>query len=256
MTLQVEKLDLRKKKFQILKDISCTFCPGILNGIIGVNGSGKSMLMKSILGLEPCSGKISFKGEKLSSRDYSYIPQEHEVIKDLTVFEVVLLGLYHDLSWNVRPDQIDKTNEILESFDLLGLAHRKLSTLSGGQRQMVFLAQALIKEPQLIFADEPTSALDLKHQLEYFHILGEYTVRHNCITLIILHDLSMVSRFAKHIYIMDKGELSIVGEREEVIKKEILEEVYGVELDIMDSSEGFKSILPLKVKKPSESFHL
>ena len=112
---------------------------------------------------------------------------------------------------------------------------------------MVFLAQALVKEPKVIIADEPISALDLRNQLSYLNILSQYTKRNSAITIIVLHDLSLISRFTKRIHIIEKGLMTTIGEREEVIRKNILESVYGVEVEINTTKQGFLSILPIQV---------
>lgn len=247
MNLEAIRINLYKSNTQILKDISCAFQPGILNGIIGVNGSGKSMFLKSLIGLESAKGEVLFGGKSFRTDDFSYIPQDSESAHNMTVFDVVLLGLYDELYWRVNSEQLDKTYKIIEELGLSNLCDRKLSTLSGGQRQMVFLAQALVKQPKVILADEPISALDLKNQLSYLNILSRYTEKTSAITIIVLHDLSLISRFAKQIYIIEKGELTTIGNREEVIKKEILESVYGVELEINLTNQGFLSILPIHV---------
>ena len=171
MSLIVEGIKLKKNNTQILKGISCEFKPGIINGVIGVNGSGKSMFIKSIIKLEHAEGNISFNGSKLKNEDFSYIAQGSEAICDLSVYEVVLLGLYQSLGWSVSKEQMEKVDNVLNRLNLKSMEARNFQTLSGGQRQMVLLAQALVKEPKIIFADEPTSALDLRNQLEYLSII-------------------------------------------------------------------------------------
>ena len=203
MSLIVEGIKLKKNNTQILKGISCEFKPGIINGVIGVNGSGKSMFIKSIIKLEHAEGNISFNGSKLKNEDFSYIAQGSEAICDLSVYEVVLLGLYQSLGWSVSKEQMEKVDNVLNRLNLKSMEARNFQTLSGGQRQMVLLAQALVKEPKIIFADEPTSALDLRNQLEYLSLLLEYTQKHNVITILILHDLSLISRYVEKIHIIE-----------------------------------------------------
>lgn len=247
MDLKVYNVNLTKNKTEILKDISCSFKSGVLNGVIGINGSGKSMFLKSIIGLENAKGKVLLDGIGFSNKDFSYIPQDSEATNGMTVFEVVLLGLYNELSWHITEEQVKKTLSVIDELDLNKIRDRDMKTLSGGQRQMVFLAQALVKEPKVIIADEPISALDLRNQLSYLNILSEYTKRNSTITIIVLHDLSLISRFTKRVHIIEKGEMTTIGEREEVIKKSILESVYGVEVEINTTEQGFLSILPIQV---------
>ena len=90
----------------------------IINGVIGVNGSGKSMFIKSIIKLEHAEGNISFNGSKLKNEDFSYIAQGSEAICDLSVYEVVLLGLYQSLGWSVSKEQMEKVDNVLNRLNL------------------------------------------------------------------------------------------------------------------------------------------
>lgn len=245
MTLTLENISLHLGQTEILKNISTRFHPGQLNGLIGINGSGKSMLLKSILKLMPAKGSVSFNGLPLSPLDYSYIPQNSSISANFSVFEIILLGLYQDLSWKISEEEIQKVEEIAQLLHLEDLATRSYRTLSGGQQQMVLLAQALVKAPKLIFADEPTSALDISNQLEYMQCLQQYTQNHHCTTVIILHDLALMSRFIDYFYVLKKGQLIAEGDRQKILCQKVLEDVYHVQLDISKTKDGYLAILPI-----------
>jgi len=129
MSLIVEDIKLKKNNTQILKGISCEFKSGIINGVIGVNGSGKSMFIKSIIKLEHAEGNISFNGSKLKNEDFSYIAQDSEAICDLSVYEVVLLGLYQSLGWSVSKEQMEKVDNVLNRLNLKSMEARNFQTL-------------------------------------------------------------------------------------------------------------------------------
>lgn len=248
MTLTLKNLSLDIEKTPILKDITCTFEKGQLNGIIGINGSGKSMLLKSILHIEKSYGTVTFNGLKLDPKSYSYISQSNPIEADFSVFEIVLLGLYQDLLWTVQEEQIQKVNQLLKNLHLEHLSHRKFNTLSGGQQQMVLLAQALVKKPQLILADEPTSALDIRNQLEYMNTLRTYTIKNQATTLLVLHDLSLMCRFIDYFYLIEDGQLIKHGPKEAILQEGTLEDLYDVTLDITKTKTGYQSILPIQIK--------
>lgn len=248
MTLSLKNLSLTIEKTPILKDITCRFEKSQLNGIIGVNGSGKSMLIKSILSIQKSCGTVTFNGSKLDPKNYSYISQSNTIEADFSVFEIVLLGLYQDLLWTVQQEQINKVSKILKNLHLEHLSHRKFNTLSGGQQQMVLLAQALVKEPQLILADEPTSALDIRNQLEYMTALKDYTIKNQATTLLVLHDLSLMCRFIDYFYLIENGMLLKHGPKEAILQEETLEDLYEVNLDISKTKTGYRSILPIQIK--------
>ena len=248
MTLDVQNLSLTLSHKNLIKNISCSFQEGQLNGIIGINGSGKSMFLKSILGLQPSWGKVLYKGHPLDPSKYSYISQSNYIEANFTVFEIVLFGLYQDLLWKVQKDQAQKVMDILKDLHLEDIASRQFNTLSGGQQQMVLLAQALVKKPQLIFADEPTSALDIRNQLEYMTALRAYTLDNQATCLIVLHDLSLMCRYIDYFYLIERGQLIKEGTKDSILEKQTLEDLYAVTMDISATKTGYQSILPINIK--------
>lgn len=245
MNLNVSNINLDISKKNILFNINADFKDSILNGIIGVNGSGKSMFLKSILGITNAFGDVKYNDEKLNPIDYSYISQTVNLETEYTVYEVILLGLYQNLSWKIDEETLTKVDNIIKKLDLELISNRSFSSLSGGQKQMVLLAQALVKSPKLIFADEPTSALDISNQIEYMKILKDYTYKNKCITIIVLHDLSLMSRFIDYFYVIEEGQIVLEGENKNIIKKEVLEDVYNVKVDVTETLNSYKSILPI-----------
>lgn len=248
MTLDVQDLSLTLGHKKLIKNISCSFQEGQLNGIIGINGAGKSMFLKSILGLQPIRGKVLYKGQHLDPSKYSYISQSNYIEANFTVFEIVLFGLYQDLVWKVQKDQAQKVMDILKDLHLEDIASRQFNTLSGGQQQMVLLAQALVKKPQLIFADEPTSALDIRNQLEYMTALKTYTLDNQATCLVVLHDLSLMCRYIDYFYLIEDGQLIKEGTKDQILEKQTLEDLYEVTMDISATKNGYQSILPINIK--------
>lgn len=252
MTLKIEHLNLKIGDKEILKDISCEFYPGINHAIIGINGAGKSMLIKSIIGIWKATGKITFNGEELKLEDISYLSQLGSVRSNLSVFEIVLLGIYNELNFKVTNDQKKRVIDIIEELNISHLINKKFNNLSGGQKQMVLLGQALISNPKILFLDEPTSALDLKHQLKLFETVNKYNKENGCITLCILHDLTLVSRFSQKTLVLNHGEILEYGDTDEVLKKCYLEDAYGVTLDIERNKRGYLTIMPYEIKNREE----
>lgn len=233
----------------VLTGVDGVFYENQIYSIIGINGTGKSVLMKSIAGLQKCTGEISITDgtNTYSEKDIAYVSQMAYSTSALSAVEMVLLGRVRDLGWTVGDETIRAVNEMMERLDISHLATQKFSDLSGGEKQMVIMAQAFMAEPKVLLLDEPTSALDLYHQLKLLDVTREYCSEHNAIALVVMHDLSLVSRISNEILILHEGKALCQGTAAEVLKPEILEKVYRVEVDVSTSRKGFTTITPVKV---------
>ena len=225
---------------------------GRITVTIGPNAAGKTTLFKCIAGLLKPEGSIRLDGKDLRqhSREeitskVSYLPQETPVNAVLTVFEAVLLARKHTLSWRVSDEDLQAVAEILENLDVADLSTRFLNELSGGQKQMVSIAQALVREPDVLLMDEPTSSLDLQRQLEVLELIRQITADRHIVTLISLHDLNLAARYASHFVVMDKGTVYGSGKGDQMLTPEMLRDVYGVKATVLTSPDGILQITPL-----------
>ena len=175
----------------------------------------------------------------------TYVPQMSVNIVNLTVFEMVLLGRVKDLTWKVEKVHLDAVAQILEELHLTPLSYTKFSSLSGGQKQMVIMAQALVSAPKVLLLDEPTSALDLKHQLQVMEIARNYTKKTNAITILVLHDIALATRYSDQLLLLHEGYSMKQGTVQEVIRPELLEKVYEVKLDVSRSEKGYITVTPI-----------
>ena len=226
--------------------------PGKITATIGPNAAGKTTLFKCIAGLLKPDGWIRLDGRDLRqhSREeitekVGYLPQESPVNAVLTVFEAVLLARKHTLSWRVSDDDLHSVTRVLENLDIEDLSTRFLNELSGGQKQMVSIAQALVREPDVLLMDEPTSSLDLQRQMEVLELIREITAQREIITLISLHDLNMAARYAAHFVVMDKGTVYASGDGHQVLTPGMLRDVYGVEATVLASPDGILQVTPI-----------
>ena len=181
--LEIKELNFSYGKTNILKDISFTANPGEMTVLLGANGSGKTTLLQCINRLNKYEGQVMFEDKELSSfthEDYrdrmSYLDQNLACDAVLTVFEVVLLGRLTRLGFRVSEEDTSSVENILKLMKIDQFSKRGISELSGGQRQLVFIAQALVKNPELLVMDEPTSALDLNKQFHLLDFLKEEIV--------------------------------------------------------------------------------
>jgi iron complex transport system ATP-binding protein len=250
--LAIRNLSFSYGKKPVLQDINLD-CKPMLTAIIGPNATGKSTLLKCIAGLLKHRGSVMLNEVRIdnggAARQVSYLPQDNGSPIALTVLEAVLLGRHQYLSWRVGQEDLELAFGILEDLGIEELATRPLNQLSGGQQQMVSIAQSLVREPQVLLMDEPTSSLDLYRQLEIFNLIKEVTWERNIITLVALHDLNLAARYADRMVVMNRGTIYNAGEPDEILTKDMIKTVYGVQAEIyMDGDE-----LPVVVPKVSTS---
>lgn len=255
--LQVEILKFAYDSSEpILRNIHFNAVPGEITGIIGPNGSGKSTLMKCIAGLLKPEGTIRLSKNNTSPANkkrlgqwVSYLPQENSFRAVLTVFETVLLGRMQSLSWRVGKEDLTAVLKMLETLRIEMLASRFLGELSGGQRQMVWMAQALVRQPMVLLLDEPLNSLDLRYALEILDMVKEITALKKIITVIVLHDLNLVGKYADKIILLRDGDVYSSGTPKTVLTMETIRSVYGVNCKVANN-DGVLQITPLCSIRP------
>ncbi|AAM86388.1 ABC transporter ATP-binding protein [Yersinia pestis] len=244
LTLKHVGVTLHKRP--LLTDISLTWPAAQVSGIIGPNGAGKSTLLKAINHMVPITGQIEYQQCPLNTRvtRIAYVSQLNRSDSALTVFEMVLLGKVRQLSWRVSPAQIDAVEQVLAECGISSLANQVFNSLSGGQRQLVMLAQAFIAQPQIILLDEPTSALDIHHQLRVLQKIVDYSKRHQCTTLMVIHDLGLALRFCQTLTLIHRGNVACHGAAHQVIADPMMSTVFGVGIESGTSPLGYRYLLP------------
>ncbi|MBX2806984.1 MAG: ABC transporter ATP-binding protein [Hyphomicrobiales bacterium] len=222
---------------------------GKIVGIAGKNGSGKSTLLKVLAGFHPYSGTLSIGDVNLAGLHHSerarrigYLPQTLPATSSLLAYEFVLSACHAAGALHGREAGL-AIEEIFSSLELEALAFRPMRELSGGQRQLVGLAQVLVQKPQLLLLDEPTSALDLRWQIEVLRAVRKAAREDGSICLIAVHDLNLAMRFCDVIAILGGGRLLAMGPPDDIVTPSILREAFGVEARVERCSRGQAIIL-------------
>jgi len=213
--------------------------PGQVVSLVGPNGAGKSTLLRAIAGLTPSSGAIRLDDADLQtlgpaerSRRVTYMPQTLPQGVVLTVLEGVVSALRASPGLEgviSRDEAAERAVAILERCGIGDLALRGLDQLSGGQRQLAALAQALARRPRLLLLDEPTSALDLNHALRVMKLVGELARADGMIVMVVLHDLQAAARASDRVVMLSDGAVAADGAPEAAITPRTLAEVYKVQ---------------------------
>lgn len=215
-----------------LKNLSFKVEQGDFLGVVGPNGSGKSTLLKIIEGiLTPDEGQSLVRGKavkeyarRLLARELALVPQSFSLDFDFTAREVVEMGRYARKGLEGSRFGID---ELLDKLEISALADRPFPQLSGGEKQMVVLAQALAQEPGVLLLDEPAAHLDVSYQLRLFDWLKR--LPDEGLTIVcVLHDLNLALLYFDRMLMLSDGRLFASGPTEEVLSPVIIEAVYGV----------------------------
>ena len=244
MTLEIEGLGFSYGDRRVLDDLDLEMGKGV-TAILGPNGAGKSTLVKCIAGVHrPDGGTIMFDGHDMLSgrRDgpsLAYLSQELPRTVGATVLEVMLLGRVRTLSISVTEEDIEKCYGALELLHLEDLAPRDLGELSGGQCQMVMVAQCLVADPELMLLDEPMNNLDLRRDCGITRERGLTTVA-------VLHDINFAARYADSIAVIRDGEVYDHGAPRDVLTQEMIRDVYGVEAEVEVGSSGNVRVDPIR----------
>jgi iron complex transport system ATP-binding protein len=237
--LVVENLSVRYGKTEIVSGIDAEIpAAGGLTALIGPNAAGKSSVFKRIAGLAKGQGRVEVVGGTKGDKGIAYMPQDTSSNAVLSVYESVLLASKQDSGWQVADRELGEIDDILASLRIAPWAFKSLGELSGGQRQLVAIAQALIRKPEILLMDEPTSALDLFRQLEVLTFMKSLADRTGMTVLIALHDLNHALRYCEHTIIIADGKLVASGRSEEVITAPMLRDIYRVAARIERCSLG------------------
>ncbi|WP_024930223.1 ABC transporter ATP-binding protein [Methylophilus sp. OH31] len=258
MSLVLKQFGVSYGRHQLLKDINTDILPaGQIIALVGANGAGKSSTLRALSGLCHMHGQALLDGQDLGqlpmvtrARQVAYMPQSLPQASSLTVYETVLSAIRTtspQLSATVSHQRIE---QVFTTLGLHLLAMRPLIELSGGQRQMVGLAQLLAREPRLLLLDEPTSALDLRWQLCLLEALRAHVTQQQTVCLMAIHDLNLAIRFCDTMLVMAHGRLIARGSPSQILTPALLQAAYGIEARIEPCSLGTPMVIAERAMEP------
>ena len=240
-------IDYRIDAVRILDGIEIQVEAGELVGLIGPNGAGKSSLLRLLTGVEACTaGEVRFNDEPLEmmpatqrAQRMGYLVQGAMAYWPFSVEKVIELGRIPYQKWWQQSSEEDqqKVEAAMRKTETLAFRNRIVTTLSGGEQTLVMLARIFATEPDVIFADEPVAALDPYHQLHVMELLRSHATA-NRAALVVLHDLSLAARFCDRLYLLNHGKLDCCGSVSEVLTRENIARVYGVDSHIEHNDNG------------------
>ncbi|GDY36353.1 MULTISPECIES: ABC transporter ATP-binding protein [unclassified Acidovorax] len=230
----------------VLQGVTLPAVPaGTLVAVVGPNAVGKSTLLKAVAGLRPSQGRVLLEGTDLATlpprerlRRVGYLPQALPQSTSLVAYETWQSALRASRSEWSSAQREAAIESVVAALGLQALALRRLDELSGGQRQMVGLAQVIVRAPRLLLLDEPTSALDLRWQLQVLQAVRAMAQQQGAVGLVAVHDLNLALRFCQHVLVLGGGSVLAAGDPAEVLTPALLQRAYGVLARVERCSEG------------------
>ena len=234
--LDIRNLSVIKGKKEILKEIGLSVKPHTITAVIGKNGSGKSTLLSCLTGESKYTGTIHYEDKNLSMMTdrqragyISLLPQYLPSVP-ITVERLVAMGRtpYMDLGKNLSQKDREQIERAIADVGIEELRHKKLTELSGGEKQKAYIAMVLAQNTRIIALDEPTTYMDIQFQKEFISLLGELKEKHTKTLIVVMHDLGKAVETADSILLLDEGRVAAFGKKEEVLQSGKIESTFNV----------------------------
>jgi iron complex transport system ATP-binding protein len=223
----------------VLHDITLELMPGRFYGLIGPNGSGKTTLLDLMLGnLLPSVGTILFREQAVAGYPrrelalaMALVPQEFAIHFDFTVLEVVMMGRHPHLPRfaNPGPHDLAMVERVLAELGISDLQERLVTQLSGGEKQRVVVARALVQETPVLILDEATSNLDVQHTIQIMRVLQRRCREQGVTIIAAIHDLNFAGAYCDDIICINQGRLEAMGPPRQVLVPERLAQVFAID---------------------------
>ncbi len=243
--LRVENVSAGYDGRYVLHEVSLEVVHGEFLGLIGPNGSGKTTLLRVISGfLPPTKGIVRLGGRDLRrigrrelAQTMACLMQDSDLGLPFTVQEVVLMGRAPHLSrigWETQ-GALRVALRAMACADVLHLADRPITEISGGERQRAFIAMCLAQEPQMLLLDEPTNHLDIAHQLSVLDLIRSLNHQMGMTVVAVFHDLNHASEYCDRLLMLNQGRVENVGAPADVLTRELIREVYHADVLIREN---------------------
>jgi len=250
--VEAENLTAGYPERTVWREASFTIKKGEFVAIIGPNGAGKTTLFRLILGLvRPMGGSIRLfgSGPRRGSPRIGYVPQHHTIddeshIESLEIVRLALSGK----KWGFSPFSSDDRRAAILALDAVGateLARHPMAELSGGELQRIFLAEALVSNPDLLLLDEPLSNLDMRRERELLRLVNEVVRKRDVAALLIAHNINPLLPYLDKVIYIANGKVAS-GKPSEVLTSESLSALYEIPVEVLHDSRGNLAIIGIE----------
>jgi len=259
VALQAQSLTFSIAERTLVDDVSFTLNPGEMVGLLGLNGAGKTTVLRLLLGLlKPQNGKVKLDGTCLDKLSIQQRAQkiasvgQHEVPPfSFTSAQIVMMGRYAWHGEALKPNALDEEicANAMQQTDAWDLRHRELGTLSGGERQRVLLARALAQQSRYLLLDEPFTYLDLPHQLTLIELMQSIVKKNGLSILVVLHDINLALHYCQRVFLLEHGKLLAEGASADLINPDFLARHFSIKSEIAHDSKQQPHAIFLKARE-------
>ncbi|WP_250278824.1 ABC transporter ATP-binding protein [[Clostridium] colinum] len=238
--IKLENVSAYYGKKQVLKNINFEIKKNENFIIIGLNGCGKTTLLKTICNTIEFTGNVYIKNKNVKhykrkelAKQLCMLGQINNIYFNYTVFDTVMMGRYiYSDAFSIKESlkDIEIVENALKIVNLYNIKDQKIDTLSGGQLQRVFLAKIITQNPQIILLDEPTNHLDLPYQIELINFLKKWGKEENKTIIGVLHDINLALNLTDNILALDNGEIKYFGKSKEFLNSNKINEIYKMDI--------------------------
>ena len=240
--IKLENLNKVFSENKVINNVTAEFEKGKVTSIIGPNGAGKSTLLSMASRLvNKDDGFVYINGKEIADWDnkdlakkLAVLRQSNNVTMRFTVREMVSFGRFPYSQGKLTKDDLEVINNALTYLDLITIQHKYLDELSGGQRQLAYIAMVIAQNTDSIFLDEPLNNLDIKHSLQIMRNIQKLAHEMNKAVVVVIHDINFAACYSDVIIALKKGEIIASGRVEEVIQADVLESIYETPFNIVE----------------------
>lgn len=252
VVIRAEGLTVNYKDVNVIEKIDLEIEKGKIYSIIGPNGCGKTTLIKAMSrSIKPTDGKVLLNEKdiykmriKNVAKKMAVLSQTNTTISDVTVRELIGYGRYAHKEWwrGVEGEDHEIVNWAIAKTNLQDFEHRKINTLSGGEKQRAMIAMSIAQKPEVLLLDEPTTYLDISHQLEILELISKLNKEDGITIVMVLHDINHAARYSDELVVIkDKG-IYKKGNPWEILESNVIQDVFMVEAEISRDMETNRPI--------------
>ncbi len=238
--IEVKNINKSYSQKSVLENVSLSLKKGEMISFIGANGAGKSTLLSIISRLiSKDNGEVYINDKVIDKWDKNQLSKTISILRQsnymnikLTVKELVSFGRFPYSQGRLTSEDLEYIHRSMEYMNISSLKDRYIDELSGGERQMAYIAMVIAQDTEYIFLDEPLNNLDMKHSVEIMKILRRLVDELNKTVIIVIHDINFASCYSDYIVALKHGKVVKEGKTKDIIKPEILKEIYDLDINV------------------------